>query len=186
MENIGFVQIPRNIFDWEYADVPEYMAIYFFLFHKANYEDKRWHGITIHRGELVISLGNLSKSTGVSIQKVRTCLDKLESTQKITRKTTNKYTLISVKDYVINTLNNKQITNEQQQLNKENKEINKYSSNFSSKNTSGHRSYTNGATLSERANNHPRTNPMDSMPAVDPENYHKRIIALKKRVLRID
>lgn len=186
MENTGFVQIPRSVLDWEYADDREYLFIYLYLFFKANYEEKRWHGITVHRGELVTSREKIAKETGISVQKVRMCLDKLSSTQKITRKTTNKYTLISVKDYVSNPQNNQQTTNKQPQLNKENKENNKYSDNFSSKNTKKNAVYASGATISYVVRSYPTRNPSADLPEIDPEANHKRIVALKKRVLRID
>lgn len=65
----------------------------------VNYEDKPWKGIVIKRGQLVTSLPSLSALTGLSIQEVRTCLKRLETTGEISQKSTNKFRIITICKY---------------------------------------------------------------------------------------
>lgn len=95
----GWIKLHRKILDWEwYTDAPV-RILFEHLLLTANYEDKRWKGITIKRGQKVTSRQHLAEETGLTEQQVRTALAKLKSTQNITSKTTNKYTLITVENY---------------------------------------------------------------------------------------
>jgi hypothetical protein len=55
--------------------------------------------VTVKRGQLVTSISQLSKNTGLSVQSVRTCLARLKSTSEITIETTKAYTLITICNY---------------------------------------------------------------------------------------
>ena len=122
----GWIKIHRKILEWEWYDDNNVFRLFFHLLMTANYEEKSWHGITIGRGQIVTSVDNLSKQIGLSAQQIRTALCKLKSTQEITIKTTNKFTLITICNYekyqfTDNTeqqtkqqTNNNKITNEQQ------------------------------------------------------------------------
>ena len=123
----GWIKIHRKIMDWEWYDNQAMVQIWVHLLLEANYEPKKWHGITIERGQLVTTLDYLSSTTGLSVQQTRTCLDRLASSQQITRKSTNKYTIITICNYdsyqsiedAEQQTNNNQITNEQQTNNKQ-------------------------------------------------------------------
>jgi hypothetical protein len=90
---------------------------------KANYNDKKWHGIEIKRGSFITSLRTLSKETHLSIQQTRTSLDKLISTNEITNKSTSHYRVITIVNFnkyqTNNKQDNKQVTNNQQTDNKQ-------------------------------------------------------------------
>lgn len=65
------------------------------------------------------SLDKLSDETGLTVQEVKTALKKLISSKCITKKSTNKYTIITVVNYdSYQQTNNKPITNGQQTNNK--------------------------------------------------------------------
>ena len=126
----GFVKIHRKIVDWEWYTDINVKVLFLHCLLMANHKDNNWRGITIERGSFVTSYGKLADETGLSIQKVRTALKKLKSTGEITIKTTNKYTVISIKNYDLyqqkdaeqqaeQQTNNKQITNKQQTNNKQ-------------------------------------------------------------------
>jgi hypothetical protein len=116
------------------------VALWIHILFEANWEDKKWQGIVVPRGSFVTSISRLAKTSGLSVQQTRTCLERLKSTHEITIKSTNSYTIITVCKYDVYQLtpgyyqqtdqqtvqqtNNKRITNEQQQLNEENKIIN--------------------------------------------------------------
>lgn len=110
----GFIVIHRKMLDWEWYTEPNVFRMFSHLILKANYDRKKWRGISINRGEFVTSLQALSDETGLSVSKVRTALKKLEMTNVITNTSSNKYRLISIINYnkyqCCNKLNNKQTT----------------------------------------------------------------------------
>lgn len=131
--NNGWIKISRDIINWEWFDTPGMVQLFIYLLVKANYTDKEWHDMVVRRGQLVTSVAKISADTGLSTQVVRTCINRLKSTNIITIKTTNKYTVVTINRYndyqsydacdlgavnnQNNKQNNKQITNEQQSNN---------------------------------------------------------------------
>lgn len=134
----GWIKLHRKILDWEWFTSPSTLQLFIYLLLRANKEDKKWRGILIKRGQLVTSVATISEETKLSTQQVRTSLNRLKSTNEITSKTTNSFTLVTVckyesyqlyeeveqqtKQQALQQTNNKQITNKQQQL-KNNKNI---------------------------------------------------------------
>lgn len=134
----GWIKLHRKIVDWEWFTSPSTLQLFIYLLLRANKEDKKWRGILIKRGQLVTSVATISEETKLSTQQVRTSLNRLKSTNEITSKTTNRFTLVTVckyesyqlyeeveqqtKQQAFQQTNNKQITNKQQQL-KNNKNI---------------------------------------------------------------
>lgn len=116
-DNNGFIVINRKMLKWEWYQNINTVRLFLHLLLIANWEDKKWQGIEVKRGEVITSRKHLSESTGLSIQQTRTSLNKLISTNEITIKTTNKYTVIAVNNYNkyqnYNQQNNKQSTNNQ-------------------------------------------------------------------------
>lgn len=101
----GWIKIHSKILKWEWFDDPGMVAMWVYILLSANWEDRKWHGITIPRGSFITSRAKLAESVGLTVQKVRTCLEKLKSTSEITIESTNKYTIITVckyDDYQVN------------------------------------------------------------------------------------
>ena len=81
----------------------------------------------IRRGQFLTSYDILKNDTGLSVQKIRTCLDHLTKSKEITRTSTSKHTIITllnfntynIEESEINKQDNKPITNEQQTDNKQ-------------------------------------------------------------------
>ena len=122
-----WVKVYRKLLEWEWHTEPNMVSLFLHLIVLANYEDKRWHGIVIKRGQLATSLISLSDITGISVQSVRTCLKRLEETGEILQKSTNKFRVITICKYDIyqdvtnadQQTTNKQLTNNQQTTNKQ-------------------------------------------------------------------
>lgn len=122
----GWVKIHRSFLTWEWFDKPEMVQLFVYLLLKANHDAKEWHGIVIERGQVVTSVARIAAETRLSAQVVRTCINRLKSTNEITSTSTNKYTIITICKYDTyqetdnepNEDNNEQIdeqlTNEQQ------------------------------------------------------------------------
>ncbi|NLC96187.1 MAG: hypothetical protein GX675_01255 [Erysipelotrichaceae bacterium] len=117
-ENNSYVKLYRKLEKWEwYLDVYT-TKLFIHCLIKANWEDKKWKGIVIKRGQFVTSLSSLAKESGLSIRNVRTSLKRLESTQEVTKLTTSKYTIITVLNYgeyqTNDKVSDKQVTNKRQ------------------------------------------------------------------------
>lgn len=97
--NTGWIKIYRSLLYWEWADVPEMVALWVRLIIRATHEDTQWHGVTISRGQLVTTTAKLAAESGLSPQQVRTCLDRLKASNQINTQTTNKYTIITICKY---------------------------------------------------------------------------------------
>lgn len=95
----GWVKIHRKFLDWEWYDDINTRATFFHLLLIANYEEKSWKGQMVKRGQLITSIKHLAENVGLSVQEVRTSLDKLKSTNEITIEATNRYTIITIVKY---------------------------------------------------------------------------------------
>lgn len=95
----GYIKLYRSVLKWEWYDDPNTFRVFIYLLLAANWEDKRWHGLTIHRGEVITTLPKLAKSVGITVQSVRTALEHLKSTGEITVKSTNRGRVITVENY---------------------------------------------------------------------------------------
>lgn len=127
----GWIKLHRQLIKWEWWDDHNTTRLFIYLLLEANHEDKKWQGVTVKRGQKITSYPKLSKNTGISIQSVRTSLNKLKSTGELTVKPQSKYTVISISNYDSyqenNTQINRRLTVNQQATNnkQEGKEVKK-------------------------------------------------------------
>jgi len=96
---IGFIKIHRKILEWEWYSDTNAFRLFMHLLLSANYEDKKFQGLDIKRGQLVVGRIELAKSTNLSEQQIRTALNRLKSTNEITIKTTNQFSIIELVNY---------------------------------------------------------------------------------------
>lgn len=97
----GFIKIHRSILKWEWYDDVETFKVFFHLILTANHEDRKWHGTVVKRGQRITSYAKLASETKLSVQQIRTILNRLESTGEITRTSTSRYTVITVENYSV-------------------------------------------------------------------------------------
>jgi hypothetical protein len=88
----GWIKIHRSILDWEWYEDTNTFRLFMHLILKANHKDKNYKGKLIKRGCLVTGRDLLSVETGLSVQQIRTCLERLKLTNEITIKTNSKGT----------------------------------------------------------------------------------------------
>ena len=120
MKTGGFITLHRQILDWEWYKEPNTFCLFVYLLLTANYEDGRFQGRVVKRGQLVTSLTNISTNTGLTIRQTRTALEHLISTGEVTNESTSQYRVISIVNYdkyqserqTIRQTNDKQSTNE--------------------------------------------------------------------------
>jgi len=112
-EKPGWIKIHRKMLDWEWYDDLNVWRVFIHCLLMANFKDKKWHGRIIKRGSFITSRQKLSLGTKLSPMQIRSAITKLQSTNEITSKSTNKYTVISVINYDKYQSNNQQITSKQ-------------------------------------------------------------------------
>ena len=115
----GWISIHRKIKDWEWYGNSKIVHLYLHCLLKANHQPKRWQGIDVLSGQFITSYASLSAELPMSIQQIRTAINKLKSTGEITIKTTSKYSIISITNWGDYQGNNKQATGKQQANNKQ-------------------------------------------------------------------
>lgn len=96
---IGWLKLHRKLLNWEWYNKSEYVHLFLHILIKANFEDKKWHGIEVKKGQLVTSIKHLSLETGISERSIRTILNKLKTTSELTIKTTNRFSVITIEKY---------------------------------------------------------------------------------------
>lgn len=128
---MGFIKLDRNIQNWKYYNKKNMLLVWIELLTSASYEDNYYDGRLIKKGQCVIGLNKLSKKLDISVQSLRTCINRLKSTGEITIETTNKYSIVtvikweeyqSIPSYINmqnNIGNNNPVTNKQQTSNKQ-------------------------------------------------------------------
>ena len=131
IENNSWIKVFRKFREWEWYQDSNTKSVFLELLLTANYEDKRWQGIVVKRGQIITSINHLKialnknpKNPAITTQNIRTSLKRLKSTNELTIQTTTKYTLISINKYndyqqVTNKLTNNQQTTNNTIINKE-------------------------------------------------------------------
>ena len=83
--------------DWEWYENTNVFRLFYHCLLHTNLEDKRYCGKEIKAGQFVSSITRISAETGLTESQVRTALKKLKDTGYISTKSTNKYTIYTVK-----------------------------------------------------------------------------------------
>ena len=114
---MGYVKLNRNLLRWEWFDNNNALLVLVRLTLKAAWRDTQYQGVALKRGQVVTTIAELEKENQLTRQQIRTALDHLEATHKITRTTTSKFSIITLLDYDCffenNTQNSTQTTHEQ-------------------------------------------------------------------------
>ena len=126
----GWIKIHRQIIEWEWFTDTNTFRVFLQLLLKANHKEKKYRGMVLKVGTIITSRDILALETRLSVQQVRTALDKLKSTNEITIKTSSQGTIIEVVNYskyqlATNEVTNKQPINNQQVTTNKNDKNNK-------------------------------------------------------------
>lgn len=79
----GWIKIHRKILDWEWYSDVNTKSVFLHLLLTANTTDRDYRGCVIKRGEVLVSISQLSNDLGISCKAVRTALEHLERTKEI-------------------------------------------------------------------------------------------------------
>lgn len=87
-----FIKVYRKFMEWEWYTDVNTKTLFLHCLLRANWKAGSWKGINYRPGEFITSLPSLAEESGLSVQQVRTSLEKLISTGEITSKTTDSVT----------------------------------------------------------------------------------------------
>lgn len=111
----GSVLIHRAITSWEwYTDVPV-RVLFEHLILTVCWKDGKFRGDDLSRGERICSLQTLSRETGLSVQQVRTAINKLIKTGELQKRQINGKTVFGVTNFKKYQKINKKTTQEKSQ-----------------------------------------------------------------------
>ena len=114
----GWVKIHRQILEWEWYDDINTCRLFFHLLIKVNHKERNYKGKVVSVGETLTGLDKLSCETNLSVQQIRTSLNKLKSTNEITINSSPQGTVIKVVNYGKYQVATSEATDEQQTNNK--------------------------------------------------------------------
>lgn len=119
----SWIKLHRSLLDWGWYSDPVCGRLFIHLLLLANHKPKVWMGSPILEGQTPVGRKELADSLGFSEQQIRTALERLKSTNEITIKPSNKYSLITIVNWskyqVSNQQDNQQLTNEQPTTNQQ-------------------------------------------------------------------
>lgn len=92
----NWVKLHRSLIDWEWWDDHNATRLLICLLLSVNYEDKKWKGVEVKAGSMVLSWETLSHKSHLTVKQCRTAMSKLEKSGEVTRETTNKYQVVTL------------------------------------------------------------------------------------------
>ena len=95
----GWLKLYYQFKDWEWYSDTNMVRLFIHLLLSANFKPLKWQGMEIPRGSLATSRAKLASETTLTEREVRTCINRLISTNEIAIKTTNKFTVITINKY---------------------------------------------------------------------------------------
>ena len=95
----GHIRLSRDITEWGWYKDSCTLRVFFHLLMKANWKDGEYMGHKIERGSLVTGRKQLALELGLSERNIRTAIDHLKTTNELTIKTTNKFSIITLCKY---------------------------------------------------------------------------------------
>lgn len=95
----GWICLHRQMLEWEWYSDINTTRLFLHCLLKANHKEKRWQGKVIPRGSFITGRNVLADETGLTVQQIRTSINKLKSTSDLSIKATNKNSLVTVVNY---------------------------------------------------------------------------------------
>ena len=128
---LGYIKLHRQVIEWEWYKDLNTFKVFVHLLLIANTKDAKYMGQTIKRGSKAIKESDLGEEIGLTRQEVRTAIGKLIGSGEIIKKSTNKFTVLSVVNYEVyqgyksdeQPTTNQQSTNEQPTINQQSTSI---------------------------------------------------------------
>ena len=99
MNETGWIKLNRKILDWRWYHDENTFRVFLHLLLIANVKDGGYLSDTIHRGEVVVTIGNIAKALKITYNQTRKALEHLKETNEITTTSRSKYLIVSILNY---------------------------------------------------------------------------------------
>ncbi len=97
--NKGWIKLHRQFLEWEWYDDNNTKIVFLHLLLKANHKPKNYRGLELKAGTILTGRKLLGLETKLTVRQIRTSLTKLKSTNEITIKATNRFSIITLVNY---------------------------------------------------------------------------------------
>ena len=94
-----YIKVFRKLLRWGWYGDTNTFRVFMHILLTANYTPKEYKGEMIGAGECIFGRKAWSEKLGLSEQQIRTAINHLKSTNEITTKSTNKFTIIHVEKW---------------------------------------------------------------------------------------
>jgi biotin operon repressor len=91
-----WIKLHRALLEWEWYTTPNMVHFWIHCLLKATHRSRKWKGIELNEGQFISGRLILSAETGLSEQQIRTCIERLKSTNELTSKSTSEYSVEKV------------------------------------------------------------------------------------------
>lgn len=107
-----YIKLFRKMLTWGWYGDTNTVRVFLHILLKAQYKPSEYKGEPIKAGECVFGRKKWAKELGLSEQQIRTAISHLQSTNEITIRATNKFSVIHVEKWAFWQLNDGLSTNE--------------------------------------------------------------------------
>lgn len=97
----GWLKLYRSIIDWEWFSEHDMIAFLIWCLCNANVQDKKWRGVMIKAGQLVVSRSTVCKELGITDRRYRTIISRLSKSGEIICESRGAYSIISIVNWEI-------------------------------------------------------------------------------------
>jgi len=106
----GYIKLHRKMMEWGWYKDPNTLRVFLHLLLKANYAEAEFMGHKIKPGQVVIGRKALAEELEMTEQQIRTSLVHLKSTNEITIKSTNKFSVVTIVNWALYQCDNEKTT----------------------------------------------------------------------------
>lgn len=108
----GYIKIHRKLKEWGWYKDVNTKVVFLELLIRANYKDGEFKGVLIKAGQAVFGRKELAETVGLSEQNVTTAISHLKSTNDITIKSNNRFSVATITNWAFYQLDDSQVNNE--------------------------------------------------------------------------
>ena len=95
----GYIKLYRQLMDWEWYQDGNTFRVFMHLLLLANYQDHKFRGLDIKRGQVLTSHKNISSDLKLSVKNVRTAINHLKETGEVASKPAGGGVLITIENF---------------------------------------------------------------------------------------
>lgn len=96
---MGFVKLSHDLKEWRWINDKNTLYVYVRLLLDACWAETELYGVRLQRGQIVISQNEFAGKCGLSRQELRSALNHLTATNKITKQSTKRFSIITLVEY---------------------------------------------------------------------------------------